>query len=98
MFRSSPSASFLASSAAVASFAQKCSTHQRLELFDKPRQEGLSATQESGGGGDPAIDDLATQLADFQAFGASLQLGTAGQQELDNPAAASTSTPTSLRS
>ena len=93
------SASFLASSAAVASFAQKCSTHQRLELFDKPQQQSLHTAQEGGsGGGDPVMDDLANQLADFQAFGASLQLGTAGPQELDNAAAASTSTPISLRS
>ena len=107
---SSPSASssshILASSAAVASFAQKCSMHQRLELFDQappPCSENGDGKGAEGGtkGMDQDINQLADQLADFRSFGASLRLSTGtvppGAGEVENATTTSSSTPISLR-
>lgn len=59
--------SSLGASTAVASFAQKCATSQRLQLFESRMSEGGG-----DGGGTAAPDALANQLADYRAFGASL--------------------------
>ncbi|KAL7566264.1 hypothetical protein ACA910_011324 [Epithemia clementina (nom. ined.)] len=70
------SSHLLASSAAVASFAQKCSMHQRLELFDRSRDSGASPTtdRQEGKYHDDDMNQLADQLADFRSFGESLRL------------------------
>lgn len=79
----------LASSAAVTSFAQKCSIHQRLELFDRPT-EGFVPQ-----GHDEDVDQLADQLADFRSFGASLRLSKMGGS--GSEVEGSTTAPISLR-
>mmetsp|Transcript_5076 Transcript_5076/g.14255 ORF Transcript_5076/g.14255 Transcript_5076/m.14255 type:complete len:790 (-) Transcript_5076:3628-5997(-) len=92
--------SVLASSAQVASFAQKCSVHQRLQLFDQPQHNNNNNNNNNSTRPDESnkqIDQLADQLADFRTFGASLRLSgtTSGSGNGDN---ASTSTPIPLRS
>ena len=77
------SGSHLASSQAVASFAQRCATASRLALFDSLAQQqhsvadegGLSKGIESAMSQPPSdmVASLADQLAEFKSFGASLQ-------------------------
>jgi hypothetical protein len=80
--------SHLASSAAVASFAQRCSTASRLALFDSVAQQqqqsqqpfhGSSATSAHDGMSlyhDMAVSSITDQLAEFKMFGASLMMNS----------------------
>jgi Autophagy-related protein 13 len=86
---SASATSHLASSAAVASFAQRCSTASRLALFDSVAQQqqqqssqqfhGSSATSPHDGMSlyhDMAVSSITDQLAEFKMFGASLMMNT----------------------
>jgi hypothetical protein len=89
----STSSSHLASSAAVASFAQRCAAANKLALFEtvqQQQQQGGPQTQED------LVASLVDQLAEFKSFGASLTAHgkTASDSAGDS---GSTSTPISLR-
>mmetsp|Transcript_6463 Transcript_6463/g.12934 ORF Transcript_6463/g.12934 Transcript_6463/m.12934 type:complete len:786 (-) Transcript_6463:150-2507(-) len=73
--------SSLGASAAVASLAQKCATSQRLQLFESRMSEGGAVH-----------DVLASQLADFRAFGASLT-----ETPSSSSSVVTNTTPTALR-
>lgn len=75
-----------ASSAAVASFAHRCATANRLALFDSVQQQQKA---------EPKVDmvsSLADQLAEFKTFGASLM-----EKASESAGDVSISTPISLR-
>ena len=82
-----------ASSAAVASFAHRCATANRLALFDKTAEQQNAGSQQ-----EDLVSSLADQLAEFKEFGASIGVSTGGKSGSETPdAGASTSTPISLR-
>lgn len=72
----------LGASAAVASLAQKCATSQRLQLF------------ESKSGSDMMGDALASQLAEFRVFGATL---SPNETTPSSSSVVTNTTPTALR-
>ena len=88
------SSHLLASSAAVASFAQKCSMQQKLEMFDRPSKQ-LDGTEEGKRSIDQDIGQLADQLADFRSFGESLRLSGAVSAKSFTPTAEVETAPTS---
>jgi hypothetical protein len=97
-----------ASSAAVASFAQKCAPSNRLKMFDSSivASASVSASQQQQQQQDPddMVNSLADQLAEFRNFGASLHVsstagagGGGGGSGSEHDPGASSSTPITLR-
>ena len=74
------------SAAAVASFAQRCATANRLALFDSVQHQKKDQHD--------MVSSLVDQLAEFKTFGASLMNG---KQPSDSAGDTSTTTPISLR-
>jgi hypothetical protein len=99
-----------ASSAAVASFAQKCAPSHRLKMFDSSIVAAsatastlpLSQQQPNQQDPDDMVNSLADQLAEFRNFGASLHVssttgGGGGGGGSEHDPGASSSTPITLR-
>lgn len=93
-----------ASSAAVASFAQKCAPSNRLKMFDSSIVPSASASQQQQQDPDDMVNSLADQLAEFRNFGASLHVssttgggGGGGGGGSEHDPGSSSSTPITLR-
>jgi hypothetical protein len=91
-----------ASSAAVASFAQKCAPSNRLKMFDSSIVAASATASTLQQDPDDMVNSLADQLADFRNFGASLQVSsTTGGGGVsvgsEHESGASSSTPITLR-